>query len=90
MKAEARLTGGREPCGVFARSMQKRKCAVDVGLNKCSWPIDRAIDMAFRSEVYDAVGIKLSEEALRQPRVARPGLLKDQLTASGQSSVSLS
>src|SRR5260221_49716 len=36
-----------------ARFLEQGECAEDIGLNEFSWPVNGAIDVAFRSEVND-------------------------------------
>ena len=55
VESERISLGTWQPAPIVECCLQQGEGADDIGLDESRWPVDRAIDMAFRGEVHDRV-----------------------------------
>ena len=78
VKAEALRLGLRQRAPIAERLLQENESADDIGLHEFAGSVDRAIDVAFRRQVQNHVGLEIGEGAPHRRCVGdiRPNELK--------------
>ena len=69
VKAEAVRFGLWQRAPIAERLLQQDEGADDIGLHERGGPVDRAIDMAFRRQMQDDVGLEVGQRSLHRRRV---------------------
>ena len=73
MKAKTLRLGLRQRAPVAERLLEQHECADHIGLDERSRPVDRTVDMAFRRQMHDHVGLEISERRLHRSRIGNVG-----------------
>ena len=70
MKAETLRLGLRQRAPIAERLLQQHERADDIGLHERGGPVDRTIDMAFRRQMQNDIGLEIGQ---RSAFIARVG-----------------
>ena len=60
----------RQAAPIFERCVEQPECADDVGFDERRRPVDRAVDVRFRRQMHDGVGLLVGKNGSNLPAVA--------------------
>ena len=76
LKAELRAPLLIQAPPIFERCVEQPECADDVRFDERRRSINRTVDMRFRRQMHDRVGLLVGEDAAHLPAVANVGLIE--------------